>query len=118
MINAHIFWVNACTFALQDIETKTLDTGDILTFILYNKSERDYYCYLIDISPDGAIYAIFPNPEEDNMEYARVRAGELRDLIGEVGLMAELVGEETIKFIATRQPIDVALLEQGGFEVK
>ncbi len=102
-------------FSLQDIEARTLAKGDILTFILHNQSKRAYYCYLIDISPDGAIYSIFPAPDE-GADYARVKAGERRDLIGEVGLMAELVGEETIKFIVTRQPIDVSLLEQGGFE--
>jgi hypothetical protein len=50
------------------------------------------------------------------MEYARVNARETLDLIGEAGLMAEMVGEETIKFIISRYPIDVRLLEQEAFE--
>jgi hypothetical protein len=103
-------------YTLQQIETRTLNEGDILTFSLHNQSRRRaYYCYIFNISPDGAIYSIFPQPE-DMMVYARVNAGEMLDLIEETGLKAEMVGEETIKFIISRYPIDVNLLEQEAFE--
>ena len=103
-------------YALPEIETHTLNEGDIITFTLHNRTRRRaYYCYIFNISPDGAISSIFPEPE-DLMEYARVNARETLDLIGETGLMAELVGEETIKFIISRYPIDVSLLEQEAFE--
>lgn len=103
-------------YTLQQIETRILNEGDILAFSLHNQSRRRaYYCYIFNISPDGAIYSIFPQPE-DMIEYARVNAGETLDLTGETGLMAEMVGEETIKFIISRYPIDVILLEQEAFE--
>ena len=103
-------------YALPEIETRTLNEGDILTFSLYNRSRRRaYYCYIFNISPNGAISSIFPEPKE-LMEYARVNARETLDLIEETAFMAEWVGEETLKFIISRYPIDVNLLEQGPFE--
>jgi len=103
-------------YTLPEIETRTLNEGDILTFSLHNRSRRrDYYCYIFNISPDGAISSIFPEPL-DRLEYARVNARETLNLIGETGLMAEMVGEETIKFIISRYSIDVRLLEQKAFE--
>jgi len=102
-------------YSLQELKKITLNKGDILTFSLHNRSRRHYYCYLINISPNGVIEAIFPYPEEAT-EYARIKAGEKLDLIGETGLMAELVGEESIKIITSRYPFNVELLEQTGFE--
>ncbi len=103
-------------YALPEIETRTLNEGDILTFSLYNRSRRRaYYCYIFNISPNGAISSIFPEPEE-LMEYARLNARETLDLIEETAFMAEWVGEETLKFIISRYPIDVSLLEQEAFE--
>ena len=103
-------------YTLQEVETHTLKKDEILTFSLHNRSRRrDYYCYIFNISPDGAIASIFPEPE-DIKEYARVNARGTLDLIGETGLKAEWVGEETIKFIISRYPIDVSLLEQDAFE--
>ncbi|MDM8559746.1 caspase family protein [Candidatus Parabeggiatoa sp. HSG14] len=102
-------------YALSEIETRTLNKDDILTFSLHNRSRRRaYYCYIFNISPNGAISSIFPEPE-DMMEYARVNARERLDLIGETGLMVEK-GQETVKFIISRYPIDVSLLEQEAFE--
>lgn len=99
----------------QEIDGYTLNKDDIMTFTLYNKSEEDYYCYLINISVDGTISAIFPDPNK-RMEYARLRAGEKRELTIRDGvLMTDKVGEETIKLITTTQPIDVSLLEQSKF---
>jgi hypothetical protein len=85
---------------------------------LYNRSRRRaYYCYIFNISPNGAISSIFPEPKE-LMEYARVNARETLDLIEETAFMAEWVGEETLKFIISRYPIDVSLLEQEPFKLR
>jgi hypothetical protein len=94
-------------------EKRKLRKGDILTFSLHNDSEQDYYCYLIGINSNGAIYAIFPHPDE-GMEYALVKAGEKRNLSEETLLMMEEVGE-TIKIIVSIHPIDVSLFEQEEF---
>jgi hypothetical protein len=103
-------------YDLQEIEKRFLKKGDILTFSLHNDSEQDYYCYLIGISSDGAIYSIFPHPDE-GMEYALVKAGEKRNLTKEAMLMMEDVGE-TIKIIVSIRPIDVSLFEQKKFRKK
>lgn len=104
-------------YGLQDIQELTLTQKQILTFTLRNESKWvDYYCYILNIGPDGAIYSIFPLAE-DAMEYPRVPAGKTRELFEEdIGLVTEWVGEETIKFITSRSPIDVRLLEQEAFQ--
>jgi hypothetical protein len=106
-------------YGLPDIQKLVLTQNQILTFTLRNKSKWvDYYCYILNIGPDGAIYSIFPLME-DRMEYARVPAGETRELVEEqIGLVTELAGEETIKFITSRYSIDVSLLEQEAFQKK
>jgi hypothetical protein len=50
------------------------------------------------------------------MEYARVKAGEKRELIEQVALILKNVGEQTLKLIATTRPIDVSLLQEEGFK--
>ncbi|MEN8221152.1 MAG: hypothetical protein ABFS56_33340, partial [Pseudomonadota bacterium] len=103
------------TFRLQEIGKRRLNEDDMLSFTLHNQSRRDYYCYLINISPDGSIYAIYPDPEE-RMEYARIKAGEKRELIDDVVLILKNVGEQTLKLIATTRPMDVSLLQKEGFK--
>ncbi len=102
------------SYNLPAIEARTLSQNDILTFTLHNESEQDYYCYLINIGVDGAISVIFPHPDE-RREYARVNAGEKRELTNTV-LMIDKSGEETLKVIASVYPIDVSLLEQSKFK--
>ncbi len=101
-------------YDLQEIEKRELRKGDILTFTLHNDSEQDYYCYLIGISSNGAINAIFPHPDE-GMEYALVKADEKRELTEDALLMMEEAGE-SIKIIVSIRPIDVLLFEQKGFK--
>jgi hypothetical protein len=100
--------------SLQKIGERPLSKDDILTFTLHNQSDQDYYCYLINIGTDGAISAIFPVGKK-NMEYARVKAGEKRELGDKGMLMVAQSGEETLKFITSTRPFDVSLLEQEEF---
>ena len=102
------------TYHWQKLADQPVSKNDILSFTLHNKSSQDYYTYLINIGADGAIYALFPDPQE-RKEYARIKAGKQRQLRDEVLLKLEQVGEETLKLIASRQPIDVSLLEQEIF---
>jgi hypothetical protein len=97
------------SYFFQEIDGRTLSQGKILSLSFFNKSEQDYYCYLINIGPDGAIQTLFP-PYWEQMEFARVKKGEK----GEKAIILEMeqVGEETFKLITSRQPIDVSLLEQ------
>lgn len=99
------------------MEGEILKAGYILTFILKNNSGRDYYCYLLNISPDGKIEAIFPHACE-SVENALLKARCEFDLSDRVGVMLESHGEETIKIIATRDPIDISLLEQSEYRIR
>lgn len=64
---------------LESLATQQLQVEDILTLALKNEDpERDYYVYLLDLSPDGGIHPVFPSPE-DRQEHARVKAGEERE---------------------------------------
>ncbi len=94
------------------LKKNTLPKGVFLTFTLHNFSKRDYYSYLLNLSPDGAIYDIFP-PENERTEFARIKKGEKRKL--EVLLPMTLIGKETIKVITSSQPIDLSLLTQSHF---
>ncbi len=102
-------------YRLPEIEKRQFKPGELITFTLHNQSKQDYYCYLINISSDGAIYILFPNSQE-NKEYALIKANKKRELFEEVLLMMVQSGEETIKLIASKQPIDVLLLEQKAFK--
>ena len=108
------FYKKSEAYSLQEIGELTLKKDEFLSFILHNKSEQDYYYYLLDLSPDGAISALFPDSEE-RKEYALIKAGEERDLSEEMLLFMEQRGAETLKLIASTQPFDVSLLEQDTF---
>jgi len=100
---------------LESLATRLLQKDDILTFALKNEdTERDYYVYLLDLTPDGSIHAVFPSPE-DRQEHARVNAGEERDLSKATGLQLDARGVETLKVIVSRKPIDVRLFEAEGY---
>ncbi|RKZ87647.1 MAG: hypothetical protein DRR19_13410 [Candidatus Parabeggiatoa sp. nov. 1] len=111
------FYRKANNYSLPEIQQLTLTSKQILTFTLRNEDKWvNYYCYILNIGPDGAIYSIFPLAE-DRMEDPLVPARKTRELFEEqIGLVTELVGEETIKFITSRYPIDVKLLEQEAFQ--
>ncbi|HEC85959.1 MAG: hypothetical protein DRR08_15580 [Candidatus Parabeggiatoa sp. nov. 2] len=96
-------------YPLSDIEELSKEV--LVTFSLHNQSKQDYYCYLINISPNDAIYAIFPDPYE-RMESARIKAEEKRELMTEVVLPMNEIGENIIQVITTTYPIDISLLEQ------
>ena len=102
-------------YNLDALSKTVLQPGDILTFTVQNRSKNDYYLYLLNISPDGGVSALFPNASE-NAEYARLAAGESRDLSHETALLLNTPGEEIVKVIASRQPIAVSLFEAKGYE--
>jgi len=110
-----ISYQKAGDYTLDALHKATLQPGDILTFTVQNGSKNDYYLYLLNISPDGGVSAIFPNASE-NAEYARLAAGESRDLSQETALLLNAPGEEIVKVIASRQPIAVSLFEAKGYE--
>ena len=109
------YYRKAGTFLPSMMEGRNLQTGQIITFSLENISLEDYYCYLLDISPDGKIEVIFPNSRH-NADAALIRSGKLLDISQRVGLMLSNAGEETVKLIAARNPVDVSILGQPEFK--
>ncbi len=104
-----LYYPEAGPYALSEFDGRTLRLGDLLGITLHNTTEIDYYCYLIGMSLDNAIYVIFPSPEED----APIRAGTERILTKEFVLEMGAIGKETIKVMTSAKPIDVLLLEQA-----
>ncbi len=105
------------SFGFQDLgrDTGILPFNERFTFTLRNESEKDYYCYLLDIMPDGTISATFPNPKLPQ-EDALIKAGKSRDLTLKSSIITNMLGAETLKFIVTRHSFDVSLLESKGFQ--
>ena len=102
-------------FPISELNATPLQTDQILTYTLTNRSRQDYYLYLLGISADGSIDMLFPTPGA-NRDAALVQPGMKLDLFAEgYGHLLEVAGDETVKIIASRRPIDVSLLEQSGF---
>ncbi|MCP4689981.1 MAG: DUF4384 domain-containing protein, partial [Desulfobacterales bacterium] len=95
------------------LEGGALAPDTVITFSLRNMSDVDYYCYLLDLCPSGEINVIFGANENE----ALIPAGKEIDLLKMgVGLrITDEFGEETIKLITTRIPIDIGLATQDKF---
>ena len=99
------------------LQGRSFSRYEELSFVLHNMSQdHDYYCYLLNITPEGKIVAVSPDPFAPKEE-ALLHAGEPRDLGKTSNGFAwrlDTPGEETFKLIASRRPIDVSLLETGS----
>jgi hypothetical protein len=100
-------------YGFHELEGQCLSPAELLTFTLTNTSTTAFYCYLLNISPDGKIETLFPDLATV-AENALVTTGESRDVKN--GLLTDLLGKETLKLIVSSQPIDVSLLEMVGFQ--
>lgn len=83
------------------------------------RADEDCYVYIFNIDSQGSVNLIFPNSYcRDNF----VRRGEERKIPDErMGKKFELefgepAGEETVKVIATKEPLDINSLNMGQFE--
>jgi hypothetical protein len=102
---------------VTDEERRDFRVGEKIVFNFY--SEEDCYLIMINLDSQGNFHIIFPNQfYEDNY----VRGGqELQIPNGKMRKKFELefgepAGEETIKVIATRQPLDLETLGINRFE--
>jgi hypothetical protein len=104
-------------FELEELEEfDGFASQQILTYTLNNDSRRDYYVYLLSISANGTISMLFPAPGE-RADIALIGAGDSLNTFEEgYGHLLEQPGGETVKLIASREPIDISLLEQTGYE--
>ncbi|PLY07102.1 MAG: hypothetical protein C0622_00225 [Desulfuromonas sp.] len=106
------FFTLAGDYSAAEMEQQSLSNGDILTFKVTNNDENDYYIYLLNVTPRGEVQALYPAADADD-EAALLEKGETRDT--EAGIRTDQIGEETIKLLVSRKPVDISLLEQGGF---
>ena len=107
----YIFVETLPSIQMQD---KTLKRGDILTFRIRNNTASDLYSYLLDISPNGKISAVFPGPQDSDSSVL-VPARKEQDFSDLAGLEIEEPGEDTVKLIASQMPLDVTLFEQSSY---
>lgn len=103
-------------YAADQLASESVTGEDILTFRLTNQSLYDWYVYLLDISPDGKISPLFPRTGK-RVEDALLGKARTIDLIDEdTFLFPDQSGEEVVKVILSRQPIDINLLTQSGYQ--
>ena len=89
--------------------------GKALEYLVFkNNAASNLYFYLIDITPNGKILAIFPGLQDSNSS-VMVPSGKEQDFADLAGLMIEEPGEDTVKLIASQMPLDVALFEQTSY---
>ncbi len=105
------------TMPSLQMQDRSVKHGDILTFSIKNDAVLNLYCYLIDITANGKISAIFPGLEESSSSVL-VPAGKEQNFADLAGLMVEEPGEDTIKLIASQMPLDVALFEQTAYKTR
>jgi len=109
-------WEKQAMVTAKEFDETDLKVGQLLTFTGNNKSDNEYYIYLIDITDDGKIIPFYPAVTQST-EAGKTDAGKTRK-IESVTLLMDQPGKEYIRLIASREPIDIYLLEQEGFITK
>ena len=103
-------------FPADEMASRIYSRQQIVTFSIKNNSDKDYYLYLLDIAPDGSILIVFPKAGL-NDEAALISSGKSLNLLQEdYALLLDTAGEETVKVIASLEPIRVELLEQAAYK--
>jgi hypothetical protein len=103
----------------QSLEGESLRKGDILVYEVRNTSAVDLYCYTIEISPDGQIKPIHPDPKEGiSNEAVLVKAGTTRYFGDDIGIELTDPGNNTIKLIASQMPLDITLFQQSSYATR
>ncbi len=107
------------TFPFAKIEEQGLHEGDSLTFAVSNTGKRDVFVYILNIGPDDGIVILYPGRAYSNDENTRLHHGS-GDVIDTrtIGRLVLSRGSETIKIIASEQPIDVSYFAQTSYTKK
>jgi hypothetical protein len=94
-------------------------TNDVLGLTLTNRTTQAWFTYLVEIQPVGRIIAIFPS-YQDMASMARLAPGQRIDLLHDagVGILLDYPGRDKLRVIATRDPINIHLLEQQAFKTR
>ena len=102
-------------YRLSALDEHTPSLGDVLRFTLVNQSDKDYYCYLLNISSEGAIHLIYPH-RTLIAEFTSVKTREKRPT--GISVVLKEKGERTFKLITSAQSIDALLFEQSGYKLR
>ncbi|MBF0550650.1 MAG: caspase family protein [Deltaproteobacteria bacterium] len=86
--------------------------GQYVGFRLKNVSTKPYHFYILNISPSGKIWTVFPSSRAP--QDALIAPGKEIDF-KEAVIEFDNPGDETIKIIAADNSIDTTLLEEKGF---
>ena len=78
---------------------------DHFIFTITNHGSKDAYYCVLDIQPDNVINALIPYGNRTATEY-KIKAGETTEL-PDIYSIGEPVGLESLKLIATAEPIDL-----------
>jgi len=101
-------------YSLSDFDKHTPSLGDVLRFTLNNQSDKPYYCYLINLSPDGAINVIYPY---QTTEYTSVKPGDKNKRQTSLSVYLQNQGKRTLKLFTSTQKInDISLFEQSTYK--
>lgn len=96
-----------------------LDIDTLADFRLRNRSDGEVYAYLVDIAPNGAIRTLFPNLDGGmTPDDARLPPGKSAELRKDHHALLHLshAGEENVKLIASRHPLNIELLNQDHYD--
>ena len=89
--------------------------NEALTFSVKNEGSRDYYLSLLNISPEGGIWPVFPRRQE-SLQTALIETGKQREFNPQNNtIVFTAPGEEAVKVIVSVNPIDVRLFEVDGY---
>lgn len=88
--------------------------GDVLSFVIRNLGDEPYYSYLVSLSDDGSIIPFFPR-NDDGLESGRVEPGATFESSSDFVYQLNKEGREYVRFIASREPVDIGLLAQEPF---
>lgn len=101
----------------EQLSDRPFDKGQVLTFTVENRSLYDYYVYLLDIAPDGEIQPLFPRAGKSSDDALLPKTRTINLFEQDSFLILDRPGEEVVKVIVSRQPIDTRLLTQEGYQI-
>ena len=87
----------------------------LLTFTVENKSNKEYFLYLVNMTPRGQVLPFFPKADM-SIEYGKIKAWETRN-ITEVTLLIE-EDREYVRLIAALKPLDIHLIHQEAYRTR
>lgn len=93
-----------------------ISTERLLTFEVENKGRLPYFIYLVNVTGQAEIKPFYPLRHQ-NREHGKFSPGDTR-AIQSVALLLDQPGREYVRMIASREPIDIYLLQQPPYRMR